>query len=972
MEQRSSTNQRKAYYNLAEENFWRFEHQRYLQHLSSEMYWKFNQSSSPHIDVLLNNKDVSVYELLDEEDVIQECKIQNKKLIEFLSRPSVMEELISLTLDPPDNVEERSRYKYPNIACELLTCDVPAINERIAGNETLLEKLYSFLERDAPLNPLLASFFSKLLSVLITRKAEQNWYSYQFTCLQVLEFLKSKENCVDLLLKHLGTSAIMDLVLKLITQIEGVQMKQNILTWLNDQNLVQNLVALLDPSVDSDRHGNASQLLCDVIKMLRENQTSTTDRASFDPILEAIESPDTVTQLLDHMLGPEKCETAIVGGISVLLALLDQGKECPNANATFAVMSTSGDDTLCSDSERISKVILSTTNTIIPRLKDFHNLLLDPPHKPSIKTTAGVLDPPVGMTRLQVAKLLAAMVGTNNVAVNKEITDLGTVEVLLDLFFKYTWNNFLHTQVEKCIAFALNSELTCTNSDDSQAYVLLSHVFVQCKLLQRILDAWEDNDTKQSKPGGVRCGYMGHLIKIANHIAQHGEKEPFASLLKQYASPDTIAAWEKFVAGALADINQTHRTCMGGSHPGQSSSEDSNSEYPDIPFAQGMGFRQTYPDYEIPQVASQFIENYSFQDDEFAAIEDANQLKDDIDQQEDIFGKICTQKRHTLEKTDDEVWDDQEQELNFQSVIESKASTWQNEDEGTGNSSDEDERGTIDGTEIVHMEIDSTDPWDVANIKGSSDDSTFIEDIAAVPEDSVFFKDIAPVEDAANPWGNSGNSAGGAAASDQGWADFGSAGFADFEANFGTSEVNEGPKFDLDVQKTDEDGGITQKSESVTDIADKLGAMGINKLNEQLSTVEVNVCESMGCLSKSDDNANCSSSLENDAQLLMDNYRFLSAQGLMTVPTTCDNKSSSCSTDSAATPTSANNGGSSSQQTEDQPNVLLPNTESPIVENGPIGENVPAEVEVAAALPVPKLSDASPLAENTKASNGPV
>jgi len=57
----------------------------------------------------------------------------------------------------------------------------------------------------------------------------QNWYSYQFTCLQVLEFLKSKENCISLLLKHLGTSAIMDLMLKLITHVEGVEMKQNIL-----------------------------------------------------------------------------------------------------------------------------------------------------------------------------------------------------------------------------------------------------------------------------------------------------------------------------------------------------------------------------------------------------------------------------------------------------------------------------------------------------------------------------------------------------------------------------------------------------------------------------------------------------------------------------------------------------------------------------------------------------------------------
>lgn len=57
----------------------------------------------------------------------------------------------------------------------------------------------------------------------------QNWYSYQFTCLQVLEFLKSRQRCVDLLLQHLETSAIMDLVLKLVTQVEGSDMRQNIL-----------------------------------------------------------------------------------------------------------------------------------------------------------------------------------------------------------------------------------------------------------------------------------------------------------------------------------------------------------------------------------------------------------------------------------------------------------------------------------------------------------------------------------------------------------------------------------------------------------------------------------------------------------------------------------------------------------------------------------------------------------------------
>lgn len=85
-----------------------------------------------------------------------------------------MEELVTLTcIEPSPDLDERTRFKYPNIACELLTCDVPALNERLAGDGVLLAKLYSFLDSEPPLNPLLASFFSKIMGVLITKKTEQ-------------------------------------------------------------------------------------------------------------------------------------------------------------------------------------------------------------------------------------------------------------------------------------------------------------------------------------------------------------------------------------------------------------------------------------------------------------------------------------------------------------------------------------------------------------------------------------------------------------------------------------------------------------------------------------------------------------------------------------------------------------------------------------------------------------------------------
>lgn len=50
---------------------------------------------------------------------------------------------------------------------------MPQINDRLGGDEALLDLLYGFLDHEPPLNPLLASFFSKTIGNLIARKTEQ-------------------------------------------------------------------------------------------------------------------------------------------------------------------------------------------------------------------------------------------------------------------------------------------------------------------------------------------------------------------------------------------------------------------------------------------------------------------------------------------------------------------------------------------------------------------------------------------------------------------------------------------------------------------------------------------------------------------------------------------------------------------------------------------------------------------------------
>ena len=70
--------------------------------------------------------------------------------------------------------------RYPHLACELLTSEVFTIVEQLSTSESLLNMLWDFLDSSTPLNPLLASFVSKVLSMLLTK--EPNVVSWVCVC----------------------------------------------------------------------------------------------------------------------------------------------------------------------------------------------------------------------------------------------------------------------------------------------------------------------------------------------------------------------------------------------------------------------------------------------------------------------------------------------------------------------------------------------------------------------------------------------------------------------------------------------------------------------------------------------------------------------------------------------------------------------------------------------------------------------
>jgi len=743
------------------------------------MFWKYNSLAVSHLDTLLDKQTVTLAEILEQEDIIQECKSQNKKLVEYLTKQEILAELLDLILqEPPADLEERLRFKLPNIASEVITCDVPQINEKLSSDAGLLDKMYAFLEAPPPLNPLLTSFFSKAFGVLITRRPEQ-----------VIEYVKAKQGFVGLLLTHLATSAVMDLLLRLITCVEGTENKQNILTWLNDERLIPRVVALLSPPAapdgggrpppvedsaapvegvegaappadgaegegaspappvaDTESHDNVGQLLVEIIRNSRDAQITATAAERFhNPLLASAESPDTVRLLLGHMLDSPPVESTIVNGVEVLLALLEIRKPSPQGAGFYQYGAQEDTAPPQAELDRQQAVVESTVECIVARVPQLTAILVTPPPRAPVTTTAGTLTPPLGKARLAIARLLSALLATHHWPINVAVAQSNTTTILLDLFFKYSLNNFLHAQVESCIHSILfwkekveeveeeeepqlesssletpKIKLEGESSDSASGHPLadleaevpenpaLVHLVTAGGLVGRLVAAWAP-----AAADPAVC-YMGHVTRISNHVVHSLAASPLLRRLLAALPEETQAAWAALAAGRLAETNTLNELKPATEDKRTLSSDDEDTDFRDIQFPQESALQQ------MQEMSENFIDSFGFQEDEFTESEENVSrgmrklnsvnflMQTDDSTKQAIFDSVCEQRIKAFSSSPpgegEDPWEDRTAELTFGAAKEAKGE----------DSSDEEQEMAPD-----RMEVDNEqDPWEGPEASG--------------------------------------------------------------------------------------------------------------------------------------------------------------------------------------------------------------------------------------------------------------
>ncbi|KAI3697608.1 hypothetical protein L6452_30702 [Arctium lappa] len=487
------------------------------------MFWRMTGLStvSP-VDTILDKGNFTLEELLDEDEIIQECKALNSRLINFLRERTQVEQLVRYIIEEAHEDAANGRtFKFPFIACEIFTCEVDIILKALVEDEELMNLLFSFLEPEHPHKTLLAGYFSKVVVCLMFRKSAP-----------LMNYIQAHPDIIKKLVDLIGITSIMEVLIRLIGADEHLYTSYADSTqWLEDIDVLEMIVDKFSSSDCPEVHANAAESLCAIARYA-------------PPGLAAeISTPSFIARLFHHALEESRPRSVLVYALSVCICLLDPKRL---TSGTYYIYN-----------RQLSHGSAVTTNpeTVEGMLESLGNLLklLDVSADENVlPTTYGKLQPPLGKHRLKIVEFISVLMTVGSEAAEKELIRLGVLRRILELFFEYPYNNFIHHDAEQIVVSCL----------ESKNVSLVEHILEDCNLVRRIIDA-ERNSALTTEKKNVtptvpaegrmppRIGNVGHMTRIANKLIQLGANNSYIQAHLQDNSE-----WVEWHANVLLSRNE--------------------------------------------------------------------------------------------------------------------------------------------------------------------------------------------------------------------------------------------------------------------------------------------------------------------------------------------------------------------------------------------------------------------------------
>ncbi|CAN6683762.1 unnamed protein product [Malus baccata var. baccata] len=484
------------------------------------MFWRMaGLSTASPVETILDKDNFTLEELLDEDEIIQECKALNGRLINFLRERAQVEQLIRYIVDEaPEDAEKRRTFKFPFIACEIFTCEVDIILKTLVEDEELMNLLFSFLEPNNSHSTLLAGYFSKVVVCLLLRKT-----------VPFLQYIQGHQDIVKKLVDLIGITSIMEVLIRLVGADEHMYSNHmEAMHWIQDTNVLEMIVDKFSSSDSPEVHANAAETLCAITRFAPPGLSS------------KISSPSFIGRLFWHALEDSRPKSVLVNSLSVCISLLDPRRQTLGTYHMYGRQMTHG------------STVTANPETVVGMLESLGDLLklLDVSSVDNtLLTTYGKLQPPLGKHRLKVVEFISVLLTVGSEAAEKELIRLGAVQRILDLFFKYPYNNFVHHHIENIIVSCL----------ESKNIPLVEHLLRECDLVGKILQAEKnftlaaDGDKPTVPAEGrspPRIGNIGHLTRISNKLIQLGNNNSEIQTLLQ----ENIE-WAEWQASVLSKRN---------------------------------------------------------------------------------------------------------------------------------------------------------------------------------------------------------------------------------------------------------------------------------------------------------------------------------------------------------------------------------------------------------------------------------
>ncbi|KAG2589646.1 hypothetical protein PVAP13_5NG378000 [Panicum virgatum] len=370
------------------------------------MFWRMTGlSGASPVDTILDKENFTLEELLDEDEIIQECKALNSRLINFLRDKAQVEQLLRYVVEEvPEDSEKKRSFKFPFIACEIFTCEIDVILRTLVEDEELMDLLFSFVKPDHPHSTLLSGYFSKVVICLMLRKTAP-----------LMNYVQGHPEIVVQLVDLIGITSIMEVLIRLIGADENIYSNYgDAMQWLENTDVLEMIADKFSSSDSPEVHANAAEILCAVT------------RCAPPSLATKICSPSFVGRLFHHALEESRPKSVLVHSLSVCISLLDPKRLASASYQAFKSNLSHG------------ALVTASPETVDGMLESLGNLLklLDTSAENVLPTTYGYLRPPLGKHRLKIVEFISVLLTIGSETAEKELIRQSAIKRSIDLFFE--------------------------------------------------------------------------------------------------------------------------------------------------------------------------------------------------------------------------------------------------------------------------------------------------------------------------------------------------------------------------------------------------------------------------------------------------------------------------------------------------------------------------------------------------------